>query len=322
METKPVPAYTPNWRLLAKLVPALALLAVVIPSSAFGQASRTWVSGVGDDANPCSRTAPCKTFAGAISKTANGGEINAMDPGGFGGVTINKSLTIDGSHTEAGVLVSGTNAIVVNAAPTDKVKLKGLDINGIGTGAQTSLTGVKVLSARTVQVRDSEIYRFKAGVTVAPTSALTRVVLSNNNIHDNGVGVVNAPGSNTIGSTVVTMRHNEVHDNVCGVGTISFGTNAVTPDGTNSCGGGAAASGINKPATVRAFHNAFFDNEKGLFVKGSLGLAEIAYNEITGNSGFGIQIVNGGIVRTFSPATNVVSGNGASDAPNDTIPMQ
>jgi hypothetical protein len=61
------------------------------------QATRTWVSGVGDDANPCSRTAPCKTFAGAISKTAPCGEISVLDPGGFGAVTITKSITINGT---------------------------------------------------------------------------------------------------------------------------------------------------------------------------------------------------------------------------------
>src|SRR5918911_3060118 len=124
-------------------VPALVLVALALPSSASAQATRTWVSGVGDDANPCSRTAPCKTFAGAISKTANGGEINCLDPGGFGGVTITKSLTIKCHYTEGGVLVSGTNAIVINAAATDSVTLRGLDINGLGTG----LNGVRILSA-------------------------------------------------------------------------------------------------------------------------------------------------------------------------------
>src|SRR3954447_4361793 len=91
------------------------------------QATRTWVSGVGDDVNPCSRTAPCKTFAGAISKTAAGGEINCLDPGGFGAGTINKSLTIDCHFTEGGVLAAG-NGIVVNALSTDVVVIRGLDI--------------------------------------------------------------------------------------------------------------------------------------------------------------------------------------------------
>src|SRR5918992_4081169 len=133
-------------RLLIKLLPAIALIALAIPASASAQATRTWVSGVGDDANPCSHTAPCKTFAGAISKTAAKGEINCLDPGGFGGVTITKSLAIKCQYTEGGVLVSGTNAIVVNAATTDNITLRGLDINGIGTG----LNAIRILQARSV----------------------------------------------------------------------------------------------------------------------------------------------------------------------------
>src|SRR2546423_13544781 len=101
-------------RRLLKISPALALIALAIPSSAFGQATRTWVSGVGDDVNPCSRTAPCKTFAGAISKTAVGGEINCLDSGGFGSVTITKSITIKCEGVIGGVLASGTFGINVN----------------------------------------------------------------------------------------------------------------------------------------------------------------------------------------------------------------
>src|SRR3954462_3048555 len=94
-------------RRLAKFVPALALLALALPASASAQATRTWVSGVGDDVNPCSRTAPCKTFAGAISKTAAGGIINCMDDGGFGSLTITKSMTVDCRVHLAGMLASG-----------------------------------------------------------------------------------------------------------------------------------------------------------------------------------------------------------------------
>src|SRR5947207_7356853 len=99
---------------------AIAIFTFAFASMAQAQATRTWVSGVGDDANPCSRTAPCKTFAGAISKTATGGEIDVLDPGGFGAVTITKSITLDGGGFIAGVLVSGTNGIVVNAAAMDR----------------------------------------------------------------------------------------------------------------------------------------------------------------------------------------------------------
>src|SRR5216683_5148882 len=107
------------------LFPACAVMLLglgALPANA--QATRTWVSGVGDDANPCSRTAPCKTFAGAISKTAPAGEINCLDPGGFGAVTITKSITLNCSATLGSVLVSGTNGIVITAATTDNVVLR------------------------------------------------------------------------------------------------------------------------------------------------------------------------------------------------------
>src|SRR6201995_1380369 len=105
---------------LATLVVGLFLpLLSVAPASA--QATRTWVSGVGDDANPCSRTAPCKTFAGAISKTAPAGEINCLDDAGYGALTITKSIAVICRGKVGGVLVSGTNGFVVQAAATDVV---------------------------------------------------------------------------------------------------------------------------------------------------------------------------------------------------------
>jgi hypothetical protein len=120
-------------------------------TSASAQATRTWVSGTGDDVNPCSRTAPCKTFAGAISKTAAGGEINCLDPGGFGAVTINKSITINCLYTEGGVLAGG-NGITVNDAtgPTpgaSVVVLRGLDVFGVSPPSN----GVRIVSAGAVR---------------------------------------------------------------------------------------------------------------------------------------------------------------------------
>src|SRR5438093_13073081 len=106
------------------------VLAATVASPAAAQASRTWVSGVGDDVNPCSRTAPCKTFAGAISKTATGGEIDALDPAGYGAVTITKAITIDGGRGQvASVLVAGTNGIVAQAGTSDLVTLRRLPLD-------------------------------------------------------------------------------------------------------------------------------------------------------------------------------------------------
>jgi hypothetical protein len=300
------------------LVAASALVLLALPSSAFGQATRTWVSGVGDDANPCSRTAPCKTFAGAISKTAAGGEINNVDPGGFGGVTITKSITIRGRGPVAGALVSGTNAIVINAGANDRITIDNLDINGIGTGAQTSLSGIKVLSAGRVNILNSEIYRFKAGIAVVPTSATTRVVARNNQLHDNGIGVITAPGNNTITNVVTTLRHNTIVDNTCGVVGGAFGTNASTPDAALNCGT-AALGAVNKLAATRLWYNGIHDNGTGIFSRGANSIFDLAYNEVNGNTVFGLRRLDSGIINTSIPATNVLVPNAATDGTNGTF---
>src|SRR3954454_13038375 len=121
-------------RTAALLLAAAALLAAVaLPATASAQATRTWVSGVGDDANPCSRTAPCKTWAGAITKTAVGGEIDALDDGGFGALTITKAITINGGGHTASSLVLAGNAINVNAPANAQVVLQGIDLVGTNT---------------------------------------------------------------------------------------------------------------------------------------------------------------------------------------------
>ncbi len=177
-------------KIWAKLAIGLAAVFTVAATPAMAQATRTWVSGVGDDANPCSRTAPCKTFAGAISKTAAGGEINVLDPGGFGGVTITKSLTIRSDSVEAGVLVSGTSGITVNAASTDRIILDGLDIEGLSNG--TSVHGINVLSARDVLVRNSLIHGFNsptsAGIQVNGTNPIS-VTVENVSFFNNTFGI-------------------------------------------------------------------------------------------------------------------------------------
>jgi hypothetical protein len=175
-------------------VASLTALLSTLPAHA--QATRTWVSGVGDDANPCSRTAPCKTFAGAISKTAPKGEINVLDPGGFGGVTITKSITIASEYVEAGVLVSGTNAIIINGAGV-VVTLRGLDIEGVGTG----LNGINFLQGSSLHVQNCTIRGFNGpnatGISFTPgTEAqlfVTDTLVMNNGQVAAGNGIVVRP---------------------------------------------------------------------------------------------------------------------------------
>ena len=133
---------------------ALTVLTLGLTSLANAQATRTWVSGVGDDANPCSRTAPCKTFAGAISKTAASGEISVLDPGGFGAVTITKAITLNGDGTLAGILSALTTGVIVNAGANDVVYIRNLSINGAGSG----LNGIRWLAGKALHVENCNIY--------------------------------------------------------------------------------------------------------------------------------------------------------------------
>ena len=215
-----------SWMQLA----VAATLFIGTAAPAMAQATRTWVSGVGDDANPCSRTAPCKTFAGTISKTAVGGEINVLDPGGFGGVTITKSITLRSDHIEAGVLVSGTSGIVINSVGA-KVVIEGLDFEGLSNG--TSVHGINIINARDVVVRNSTFRGFdsaaSAGINVNSTAQSSLTVehcqFFNNTV---GIAVVSSGGlgaarvfhSNIVGSIAAGIRVSgatnkaEISDNV------------------------------------------------------------------------------------------------------------
>lgn len=184
---------------------ALTALGILIFGSLMmqGQATRTWVSGVGDDANPCSRTAPCKTFAGAIPRTAAGGEIDALDPAGYGAVTITKSLTIDGGGGQvASVLVAGTNGIVVAANPGDVVILRNLRINGLKNTPSPGLNGIRFLSGGALIVDKCEIFGFSNnGVDMALSASASAWVTNTNieNIGGTGVAATTTAGVVTVG---------------------------------------------------------------------------------------------------------------------------
>jgi hypothetical protein len=175
----------------------------------FGQATRTWVSGVGNDANPCSRTAPCKTFAGAISKTADAGEISVLDPGGFGSVTIGKGLTINGTGTLAGILNSlGVNGVIVNAPTTSTIILRDISINGAGTGGN----GIRYLAGKTLMVDHCWIYgqnnsATSRGIDVALTNNGTLKVINSviENVNEDGIHI-----NTTVGIAVAVIDNTSI----------------------------------------------------------------------------------------------------------------
>jgi hypothetical protein len=210
----------------AVIITFIAAMGVSIPAAA--QATRTWVSGVGDDINPCSRTAPCKTFAGAISKTAAGGEINCLDPGGYGSVTITKPIAIQCDTTEGGVL-SGTNGILVNLGAEGQVLLSGLDIIGTGDGSGVAIRGVGTIVVRNTVIR---MFKSGAGISFEPTGAAKLVVLDAM-ISANGTGIEATGGA----TAPVFVGNSTIVTNGMGIsrsgGIVSLGNNIVAANGTD-----------------------------------------------------------------------------------------
>ena len=178
----------------------VGLFLFLFATAAHAQATRTWVSGVGDDVNPCSRTAPCKTFAGAISKTATNGEINVLDSGGFGAVTITKSITIDGAGAHASILALNTNGIIVNG-PGITVNLRNLSINGAGG---TTGNGIRIIQAGAVNIDNVTLSGFAGsglngrGITIETVTSGVRVNITNSsiaNMENHGIHAVPTGGS-------------------------------------------------------------------------------------------------------------------------------
>jgi hypothetical protein len=280
---------------------ATAGMTVGYATPAAAQATRTWVSGVGDDVNPCSRTAPCKTFAGAISKTAAGGEINCLDPGGFGAVTITKSMTIDCHYTEGGALAGG-NGITINdsltATPgTAVVVLRGLDIFGVSPPSN----GVRFVSGATLIIEDSVIRRFNAansvGVSFAPLTP-SELYIYNTTISGNGNGATGGgieikPGANATGNARAVLKNVRVIDNA---------NNGFRVDTT-----GNSHPGISVRVTIT--DSDFSGNTNGIvgLDGGSDMSIMIEGSQISNNSGTGITASGAGVQMRVADLT--ITGN-------------
>jgi hypothetical protein len=312
-------------RELTALVSIAMLAFCLIATPAHAQATRTWVSGVGDDANPCSRTAACKTFAGAISKTATGGEINCLDPGGFGAVTITKSIIINCEGVIGGVLAAGTNGINVSSLPAGSiVYLKGLDIQGATTG----LVGISFnsSSAGILYVQSCLIRGFNAGsatgISFTP-GGLSELYVSDSFITDNGAGstgggIIIRPIGTASTNAVLSQIH--VENNVTGIladGT--GGTGALNLSIIDSTSVGSSFSGVialttagHGTANVMVNGTTLSNNNTGVRSNGPTSTVRIGSSVVTGNNN-GAVSSNGGTLQSYG--NNQVNGNTTDGAP-------
>lgn len=270
-----------------------ALLVILMRAApAHAQASRTSVSGTGDDANPCTRTAPCKTFAGAISKTAPGGEIDALDPGGFGAVTITKAVTIDGGGGQvASVLVAFTNGIVVQAGANDIVTLRNLRINGVGSG----INGIRFLSGAGIVIENCDIFGFTAAaINIAP-SAGGRVSISKSTLTNNANGV-SVDGTTGEAAAVIKISITE------------------TKAANNSRNGIFALTTAGRSPIAMVLSRIEASNNNGIGVQANGPAAGIIIgNSTVAGNGIGVSQVNGGVIGSYK--NNSINANGADGTP-------
>jgi len=299
-------------------VSAFALLAftLFLSTAANAQATRTWVSGVGDDVNPCSRTAPCKTYAGAISKTAKDGEISTLDPGGFGAVTITKSITINGGGQGQGygsILASSTNGVVINitdAADLLKtVRLNWLDING-APSSSPGLNGVRVLSASAVHIENCHIDAFRStslnmgnGIDISVGAAGTTEVFVRNTtvrnnlaagIRMNSTGATlnvsvddstlanNATGADVLAGTLTITRSNVSGNSTAGISGGGSVGSVINASGNEVSMNGTGIRAANGFATVRVSENHVHRNTTGLSNSGTM--QSCSNNRVYGNN--------------------------------------
>ena len=303
--------------------------AMILAAPAHAQATRTWVSGVGDDANPCSRTAPCKTFAGAISKTATNGEINCLDPGGFGAVTITKSISIICDHTQGAIAAAGTpSAILINATANSIVTIKGVNIECAATGQN----GVRVIgSGAIVHLHKLQIRNCRgggSGINIEPSSGETDVYVADSYITANGTSSTQAgirvrpTGS---GSANLTVDRTQLENNSNGVIADSSATvGSIRGSVRDSMIGGGSFTGVaaitspSSQSIVMVDRSSVFNNGTGLSTSGAGAALVVSHTTVRAN-GTGLSALSG---YMYTYGNNAVSGNGVDGAFNANVALQ
>ncbi|HEX8355324.1 MAG TPA: right-handed parallel beta-helix repeat-containing protein [Pyrinomonadaceae bacterium] len=314
---------------------AVTAFIALASSSASAQATRTWVSGVGDDVNPCSRTAPCKTYAGAISKTAANGEISTLDPGGFGAVTITKSITIEGTQGQGygSILGSGTNGVNINDSATGApgtiiVSLRNLSINGAAaSNASSGLVGINIISGKVVHVENCIIQGFKSSAVNAGRGISDRRTLSGGQLYvkdtivrnNGGGGIVVFPASGTpvLTSVLDNVRVEQNGEVGPGTGYVIIGAN-VKGMISNSVASRNATFGISAEGGAKMSIDSCqvtFNGSHGVEANGAGSVIRISNSVVTGNTGNGLSLA-GGAIRSFG--NNRLLGNGTDTGPTAT----
>lgn len=297
---------------------AIATLVFAFAALAQAQATRTWVSGVGDDVNPCSRTAPCKTWAGAISKTAAGGEIDALDPGGFGAVTITRPITIDGTGTFASGLNAGATGFLINSGTGnfDFINIRGVSINGAGSGNPVTgpggVTGIRILEADRVNIEDVVINQSTTGILIDDATSVT-VNIRNTVVRNcsQGLKAIASAGAQSISISNSSFISNTLHGMDIQKGATVTATDCVF---SGNASVGVVADGAGGQAVVYLMKSQISNNGNGVQAGGGAttptSIIRIFDCDITNNPGTAVIIGANGEVDTWQ--NNRIASNGTN----------
>ena len=336
---------------VAIILVGMTLASAFYTAPACAQATRTWISGVGSDSNPCSRTAPCKTWAGAIGVTAAGGEIDALDPGGFGAVTITQSITLDGGGGQvADVLVSGTSGIVIAAAANDVVTIRNVRFQGLlGNGSNpgsAGTNGIQINTAGSVLVENCVIENFaQNGINNTPTSGGTKLTVKNTILSNNASAGISFQPQN--GRGLLEVSDSEIFGNQSGIvaqptigqiasvtldqvkltgntqnGLVLGGAGVVAGTMRNSVAGSNTLDGVLANAdqvffTVEEF-SIVANLSSGIHANSAGTNLNVTASTISGN-GTGVKATSGSIV---SFGNNTLNGNGSDGAFTSTAALK
>jgi hypothetical protein len=287
-----------------RLLRVALVLAVLIMAAQATNALviRTWVSGLGNDANPCSRTAPCKTFAGAFIKTTAGGEISVLDPGSYGTINITKALTISGDGTLAGMTVAAlTTGLIVNAGVEDRVVIRNISFHGGGSG----FNGVRYLAGKSLVldnvtisgftirgidmnltnngdlfVRNTRITKVPTGIFVASAAGLGRAALDRVHLEGLTNGIEGGANSRvSISNSIITG--NASNGVLANSATTRIAVNGCEVSFNNIAGINAAISG----SIIRLSNNDINNNIAGVTFVGGASVETAGNNRVSGNNG-------------------------------------
>ena len=292
----------------------LMIIALLVSAPAFAQVSRTWVSSFGDDANTCSRTSPCRTFAGALAKTAANGAIVAIDPGAYGAVTIAKSITIDGQAQQASIFAGGTTGITVSGAGI-VVNIRNLAIDGEFT---TAGSGVRILNAAAVNIHNVSIMNFTGtavvgrGISIETAVANVRVTVSDSTLYNMGNhGIASVP---TAGNVILNVHNTRIYkggNSAIDLQRLTKATISYCDLSNHSVGAGVVLE--QDTVTAHISNTVLSNNANGVFNgNGGAPVARLYACVITGNTANGLQINAGSV---FSHGNNAIRGNAGNEVP-------